>query len=133
MCWPDYALHRMSSHNKAFIISSGRVATVWELFSARRLKNAPQLRVPSRARTTSDPVPSLFPPRYKAVSVSEETPALGRFLSTSSSSSRSNVFFYKLSFPAAGHASFPTSLTTLSFFSDFMFEGHTNLPNGLVF
>lgn len=31
LCWPDYALNRMSSHNKGFIITSWRVAAVWEL------------------------------------------------------------------------------------------------------
>lgn len=29
--WPDYSLSRMSSYNKAFIITSQRVAAVWEL------------------------------------------------------------------------------------------------------
>lgn len=47
LCWPDYSLNRMSSHNKGFIITSWRVAAVWELctavFSARRPKYVAQL------------------------------------------------------------------------------------------
>lgn len=55
---PDY--NRMSSHNKACIISSWRVATVWELyaaiFSAKCWKNVSQLCSWSGARTTTNPV-----------------------------------------------------------------------------
>lgn len=60
LCWPDYALNRMSSHNKGFIITSWRVAAVWELctavFSARHPKNVAQLCFGREVQTTTNPV-----------------------------------------------------------------------------
>lgn len=75
LCWPDYALNRMSSHNKGFIITSWRVAAVWELraaaFSARRPRNVAQLRSAREVQTTTSPVwVSLSRSTYKAASVS---------------------------------------------------------------
>lgn len=40
--WLDYALNRMSSHNKGFIITSWSVAAVWELCASRSLCQAPK-------------------------------------------------------------------------------------------
>lgn len=58
--WPDYSLNRMSSHNKGFIITSWRVAAVWELctavFSARPPKNVAQLCFGRAVQTTTNPV-----------------------------------------------------------------------------
>lgn len=60
LCWPDYSLNRMSSHNKGFIITSWRVAAVWELcaavFSARRPKNVAQLCFGRKVQRTTNPV-----------------------------------------------------------------------------
>lgn len=75
LCWPDYSLSRMSSHNKGFIITSWRVAAAWELcaaaFSARRPENVAQLRSFGRKvqRTTKPCIGSSLRP-HKAASVS---------------------------------------------------------------
>lgn len=73
LSWPDYALHRMSSHNKGFIITSWRVAAVWEPHTAVSSARHPENCVPAlMGLTTAQPVcVSLSPLAHKAASVSE--------------------------------------------------------------
>lgn len=73
LSWPDYALHRMSSHNKGFIITSWRVAAVWEPRAAVSSARHPESCVPAlMGLTTAQPVcVSLSPLVHKAASVSE--------------------------------------------------------------